>query len=929
MFSRPSASQKRATVRKSTARYEKTIETFNPISIKGRLIASTFWGKRWCEHFEAMADFSNRLPRGRTYARNGSIMHLELGPGSIHALVAGSDVYEVDIRIKPLDPKRWEGIKHQCHGKISNMFDLLRGHFSQEVMEVVCDRSKGLFPRQDEIDYSCSCPDWAILCKHVAAVFYGIGNRLDTSPELIFTLRQVDPLELMTIKAEEISRFTGGDAVDEIDESLLGDIFGIVLHPDDEPVDGLDAYLGLPPALPSRPDPASGASPSGSGSGIVAPSGARAGTVSPSGSGSGIVAPSGARPGTVAPSGRSSVSAPSASGTGTLSASVAGTPSGSATGARNVSASAGAHPSMPVPSPAVLSNRALMDQRAAAQAALFQGGAGPARQPGPAAPAHAAPSVSGPGHPGPAAALASPGVPGTGHGATRPGYHPGGAAGVSGPAGPPPLPPAPPSPPLARPNAGPPSGVAAPSGPSAPSGPADPRDPRGFAVRPFGKDAAPTPPQNGAPVSPGSPYRPQPDQDQTPNYWRPGFNSRAPEPPSPWKPGANVATSPTDKSWRPGMGSRPDSSWNPGMPTPGTSDLPYVRAPQRGAGRGFKRKDSFRGVKTPIVTYVKRSGPPEGTASGAPPSGSATSGTVRPAGSAHSRTVRPAGAAIPGQGAAAKGLPPSRPGPDPAGTPSPAGPGNVPPLPQAEVPVPDSAALQRIQEAMKSIVVVRPTPGPDSGGTGASGKAASAAAATRSAAAKASAAKSASPVTGPAKAAAPMPAAGRAAAPKHVAGQAAAAKAAASPPAVTPKGSGAKATAARPAGPQAASPRAAASKAASSKPEPSGGAEPEKAEAEAKKPAPHTARKRCKVVLRNDGKMSWNYAPIADFSAITGRDLRRIRTLSELSQLHFATAMGIPPEVYSVWEASGNEPNKVNSPVSDKLELYFSNSFYI
>ncbi|MDR1080990.1 MAG: SWIM zinc finger family protein, partial [Deltaproteobacteria bacterium] len=258
MFTRPSASQKRATVRRSTAKYEKTIETFNPISIKGRLIASTFWGKRWCEHFEAMADLSNRLPRGRTYARNGSIMHLELGPGIIHALVAGSDVYEVDIRIKPLDPVRWEEIKHQCHGKISNMFDLLRGHFSKEVMEVVCDRTNGLFPRQDEIDYKCSCPDWAVLCKHVAAVFYGIGNRLDTSPELIFTLRQVDPLELMTIKAGEIGRFTDGGAVDEIVEGLLGDIFGIVLHPDTPPP---PAPGGTPGAAPSPPAGVQGGTP--------------------------------------------------------------------------------------------------------------------------------------------------------------------------------------------------------------------------------------------------------------------------------------------------------------------------------------------------------------------------------------------------------------------------------------------------------------------------------------------------------------------------------------------------------------------------------------------------------------------------------------------------------------------------------------------
>jgi uncharacterized Zn finger protein len=161
-------------------------------------------------------------------------MHLELSPGRIHALVAGSDVYEVDIDIKPLDPARWDGIKHLCRGRISNMCDLLSGQLSSEVMEVVCDRSNGLFPRRDEINYRCSCPDWAVLCKHVAAVFYGIANRLDTSPELIFELRQVDPLELLTIKAEEIGRLVNEKDADEIEESLLGEIFGIVIHSDQE-----------------------------------------------------------------------------------------------------------------------------------------------------------------------------------------------------------------------------------------------------------------------------------------------------------------------------------------------------------------------------------------------------------------------------------------------------------------------------------------------------------------------------------------------------------------------------------------------------------------------------------------------------------------------------------------------------------------------
>ncbi|MDR0571359.1 MAG: SWIM zinc finger family protein [Rickettsiales bacterium] len=195
-------------------------------------MTKTFWGQSWCEHFEKMADYENRLPRGRTYARNGSIVHLELKPGKIYALVAGSDVYEVNIDIQPLNPKLWEDIKNKCSGKIKTMLALLNGQFSQEVMSVVCDPEQGLFPLQSEISYHCTCPDFAGLCKHVAAVFYGIGNRLDTNPELIFTLRQVDPMELFSVAAVEIpveKKYT------IIPEEMIEEVFGVVLVKDFDP----------------------------------------------------------------------------------------------------------------------------------------------------------------------------------------------------------------------------------------------------------------------------------------------------------------------------------------------------------------------------------------------------------------------------------------------------------------------------------------------------------------------------------------------------------------------------------------------------------------------------------------------------------------------------------------------------------------------
>ncbi|MDR1310008.1 MAG: SWIM zinc finger family protein, partial [Deltaproteobacteria bacterium] len=171
------------------ARIKRENPNIKPIVIEGRTISRTFWGKGWCDHFEGMADFDNRLPRGRTYARNGSVFHLEIGPGSIVANVAGSDVYTVKMEVDPLPLESWGAIIQKCHGRISTIIDLLKGQFSPEVMEVVCDPKNGLFPTAKEIRYNCSCPDWAHLCKHIAAIFYGIGNRLDTEPELLFLLR--------------------------------------------------------------------------------------------------------------------------------------------------------------------------------------------------------------------------------------------------------------------------------------------------------------------------------------------------------------------------------------------------------------------------------------------------------------------------------------------------------------------------------------------------------------------------------------------------------------------------------------------------------------------------------------------------------------------------------------------------------------------
>jgi uncharacterized Zn finger protein len=180
----------------------------SPVEIAGRKIAATFWGDAWCRNLESYSDYSNRLPRGRTYVRNGSVIDLQIEAGRVRSLVSGSQIYEVDINIKPLAKRQWARTKSQCAGQIDSLVELLRGAISKGVMEIVTRKGKGLFPSPREISLSCSCPDWASMCKHVAAALYGVGARLDHAPELLFTLRGVDPAEMVEAAVDQPA--TGG-----------------------------------------------------------------------------------------------------------------------------------------------------------------------------------------------------------------------------------------------------------------------------------------------------------------------------------------------------------------------------------------------------------------------------------------------------------------------------------------------------------------------------------------------------------------------------------------------------------------------------------------------------------------------------------------------------------------------------------------------
>jgi uncharacterized Zn finger protein len=170
----------------------------SPVKIEGRQIARTFWGKAWCDNLESYRDYENRLPRGRTYVRNGSVLDLQIAPREVTAMVSGSMIYKVKVSIGDVTRAHWKTLCADCSGGIDSLVELLQGRFSKGVMERLCRQDAGLFPRPSEIRFTCSCADYASMCKHIAAVLYGVGARLDESPELLFRLRAVDETDLLS-----------------------------------------------------------------------------------------------------------------------------------------------------------------------------------------------------------------------------------------------------------------------------------------------------------------------------------------------------------------------------------------------------------------------------------------------------------------------------------------------------------------------------------------------------------------------------------------------------------------------------------------------------------------------------------------------------------------------------------------------------------
>src|SRR3954470_9925683 len=197
--------EKRRQAERKLATLKKQRQSLTPVTVEGRTIAKSFWGQSWCSNLERYSDYENRLARGRTYLRSGLVVDLQIKKGEIAAMVAGTSLYKVKVAIAPVTAVRWKAICRDCAGTIDSLVELLQGRLSKGVMDRVCRTGDGLFPSPEEITLSCSCPDWAEMCKHVAAVLYGVGARLDERPELLFVLRNVNEHELLASAGQDLS----------------------------------------------------------------------------------------------------------------------------------------------------------------------------------------------------------------------------------------------------------------------------------------------------------------------------------------------------------------------------------------------------------------------------------------------------------------------------------------------------------------------------------------------------------------------------------------------------------------------------------------------------------------------------------------------------------------------------------------------------
>ena len=195
VYSQPSAEELRRRAKESIKTAKQKGRKYEPIVAKSKrgAVCTSWWGQAWCENLEKYADYASRIERGRGYVRSGAVVDLQIEHGHVTAKVQGrrKTPYNVEIMIGRLSEESCQHIIDRCSSKIESMEKLVSGEFPEELKDIFSSK-EGLFPTPTEISFRCSCPDWALMCKHVAAVMYGIGIRFDENPFYFFTLRGID-----------------------------------------------------------------------------------------------------------------------------------------------------------------------------------------------------------------------------------------------------------------------------------------------------------------------------------------------------------------------------------------------------------------------------------------------------------------------------------------------------------------------------------------------------------------------------------------------------------------------------------------------------------------------------------------------------------------------------------------------------------------
>lgn len=235
VYEQPSAEELKKKASESIKKAGKRGKAYSPVKVKNRRgsICESWWGKAWCENLESYADYGSRLQRGRSYIRSGTVIDLVIEDGRVTAKVQGrrSTPYKVEVRIGRMQEDDCQRIIESCTRKIEDLETLARGEFPEELKSVFTGKG-GLFPTPKEISFSCSCPDWAMMCKHVAAVMYGIGVRFDENPFFFFRLRGIDPDRFIDVAVENRveKMLANADVTSEriIDDGDLTGLFGVL-----------------------------------------------------------------------------------------------------------------------------------------------------------------------------------------------------------------------------------------------------------------------------------------------------------------------------------------------------------------------------------------------------------------------------------------------------------------------------------------------------------------------------------------------------------------------------------------------------------------------------------------------------------------------------------------------------------------------------